>query len=189
MRTIMRWLLAAVALSVLTALLGIGVFRGNLAQLDGAIPVAGLAAKVTVAHDAYGTPDLARALGHIHGQERYFQMDLLRLDAAVSCPLNLGRLQSRMQGSAGWTLLGAIPAKAETLDRRASVMRRESRRLRIVDPDDGLIFRANSRVVDEREWPQLTDGSYALGACQAQIADGLRARRKHTEQDIVVHCA
>jgi acyl-homoserine lactone acylase PvdQ len=92
-----------------------------------------------------------------------------------------------------------MPAIAEKLDRRASlrwqdaqifhrtdnlerasVMRRESLRPRIVDPADGLIFTANSRVADEREWPQLADGSYALGARQAQIADGLRARSKHT---------
>jgi penicillin amidase len=107
-------------------------------------------------------------------------------------------------GSAGWALLGAMPALAEGLDRRAalrwqdaqpfhlrgntdfaSVMRREELRPRIANPADGLIFTANSRVIDDAKWPQLADGSYALGARQAQIADGLRARGKHSEQDML----
>lgn len=107
-------------------------------------------------------------------------------------------------GNVGWTLLGAMPAIAHGLDRRAALswkqaqlfhlpanndrvtlMRREDRRPRLINPKDGLIFTANSRVVDEQQWPQLADGSYALGARQAQIAEGLRQREKHTEQDML----
>lgn len=64
--------------------------RASLPSLDGQVRLAGLAGPVTVERDALGTPtvqagsrlDAARALGFIHGQERFFQMDLLRRLAA-----------------------------------------------------------------------------------------------------------
>jgi len=64
--------------------------RASLPRLDGEIQVAGLAEPVEVARDALGVPtisagdpvDLARALGLLHGQERFFQMDLSRRSAA-----------------------------------------------------------------------------------------------------------
>ena len=63
---------------------------GSLAQLDGQARVAGLGAAVEVERDALGVPtikgssriDVARSLGWLHGQERFFQMDLLRRRAA-----------------------------------------------------------------------------------------------------------
>ncbi|MBW7894332.1 MAG: penicillin acylase family protein [Opitutaceae bacterium] len=62
----------------------------SLPQLDGTVAVAGLAQPVTVERDALGVPtltganrtDLARALGWLHAQDRYFQMDLQRRSAA-----------------------------------------------------------------------------------------------------------
>jgi len=62
----------------------------SLPQLDGEARVAGLSAPVTVARDALGIPtitgatraDTARALGYLHAQDRYFQMDLARRRAA-----------------------------------------------------------------------------------------------------------
>lgn len=64
--------------------------RASLPQLDGSAQVAGLGAAVTVERDALGVPtvrgtdraDVARALGWLHAQDRYFQMDLLRRAAA-----------------------------------------------------------------------------------------------------------
>ena len=64
--------------------------RASLPQLDGSSALAGLGAPVTVARDALGVPtlrgqtraDLSRALGWLHAQERFFQMDLLRRSAA-----------------------------------------------------------------------------------------------------------
>ena len=58
--------------------------------LDGARSLPGLGAEVLVARDDQGVPtvrardadDAARALGFVHGQERLFQMDLLRRRAA-----------------------------------------------------------------------------------------------------------
>jgi len=64
--------------------------RASLPQLDGHAPVAGLAAPVTIERDALGVPtirgrdraDIARALGWLHAQDRFFQIDLLRRSAA-----------------------------------------------------------------------------------------------------------
>jgi len=64
--------------------------RASRPQLDGPATVSGLAAAVTIERDALGVPtirgenraDVARALGWLHGQERFFQMDLMRRQAA-----------------------------------------------------------------------------------------------------------
>jgi penicillin amidase len=63
---------------------------GSLPDLDGDLVLDGLGAPVTVDRDASGVPtnraetrlDLARALGFVHAQERFFQMDLMRRRAA-----------------------------------------------------------------------------------------------------------
>ncbi len=62
----------------------------SLPQLDGTATLAGLSATVTVDRDALGVPtihgatrmDVARGLGYVHAQDRFFQMDLLRRRAA-----------------------------------------------------------------------------------------------------------
>jgi penicillin amidase len=64
--------------------------KASLPQLDGSAKVPGLSAGVTVERDGLGVPtirganrvDVARALGWIHAQERFFQMDLMRRRAA-----------------------------------------------------------------------------------------------------------
>lgn len=65
-------------------------FRSSLPALDGSMAIAGLTAPVTIERDSLGVPtlrgasriDLARALGFVHGQDRFFQMDLSRRRAA-----------------------------------------------------------------------------------------------------------
>ena len=64
--------------------------RASLPRLDGTAALTGLGAPVTVERDALGVPtvrgqnraDVARALGWLHAQDRFFQMDLLRRRAA-----------------------------------------------------------------------------------------------------------
>lgn len=64
--------------------------RGSLPQLDGSRQLLGLSAPVTVTRDALGVPtirgkqrpDVAQALGFLHAQDRFFQMDLMRRRAA-----------------------------------------------------------------------------------------------------------
>jgi penicillin amidase len=80
---------------LLGAILSAAVFvwltlRASLPTLDGSASFPGLAARVSIERDAAGVPtitaanriDLARGLGYVHGQDRYFQMDLLRRAAA-----------------------------------------------------------------------------------------------------------
>ncbi len=88
------WLkrIALCALILVVAAIGTGwwLMRGSLPTLEGTIAINGLSAPVSVQRDALGTvtidaaneADAMRALGYVHGQERYFEMDLLRRTAA-----------------------------------------------------------------------------------------------------------
>ena len=77
-------LLAIAALSLTVAL------RGSLPRLDGRRDLPGVQAPVVVTRDSLGVPDIVaagrtdavRALGYLHAQDRFFQMDLLRRSAA-----------------------------------------------------------------------------------------------------------
>ena len=84
---------ALVALAVLVvggAVYARSQMRASLAQLDGTAVIAGLSAEVRVDRDALGVPtlnaasreDVARALGFLHAQDRFFQMDLQRRQPA-----------------------------------------------------------------------------------------------------------
>ncbi len=94
MRKLFRFIggLSAVLLILagVAALAALWVARGSLAQLEGTAALPGLSAPVGVQRDALGVAtvdaaneaDAARALGFLHAQERYFEMDLLRRSAA-----------------------------------------------------------------------------------------------------------
>jgi len=66
--------------------------------LEGTRPIPGLKGPVSIARDSQGVPlvearsrgDLARALGFLHGQERFFQMDLIRRASAGELSALLG---------------------------------------------------------------------------------------------------
>jgi penicillin G amidase len=82
---------AAVALLVVIALgVPYGMLRASLPRLDGELREAGLKAPVRITRDALGVPtiesanrfDLAYGTGFVHGQDRFFQMDLSRRLAA-----------------------------------------------------------------------------------------------------------
>ncbi|HEX4618537.1 MAG TPA: penicillin acylase family protein [Steroidobacteraceae bacterium] len=67
-----------------------GLLRASLPRLDGELRELGLKAPVRIIRDALGVPtveagnrfDLAYGTGFVHGQDRYFQMDLSRRLAA-----------------------------------------------------------------------------------------------------------
>ncbi len=88
-------LVGAVALASLAAWL---VLRASLPILDGHAARTGVHANVSVDRDADGVPtitaqnrtDLALALGYLHAQDRFFQMDLLRRAAAGELAALLG---------------------------------------------------------------------------------------------------
>ncbi len=124
-------------LSVLGALVAIAAaafawawwqMRGSLPQLDGTRALAGLGAPVKVERDALGVPtvtgasrlDVARALGFLHAQDRFFQMDLLRRRGAGELAEIFGSAavefdeSARLHGfrrTAGLVLAQASPAE------------------------------------------------------------------------------
>ena len=88
--------LALIVLAILAVLIiAGGVYarsqvRASLPQVDGTAAIAGLTSNVRVDRDALGVPtitgsnreDVARALGFLHAQDRFFQMDLQRRQPA-----------------------------------------------------------------------------------------------------------
>jgi penicillin G amidase len=85
-----RLLLSVLAILAAGAAMSWLLLERSLPPLDGALVVAGLSGNVTIQRDAQGVPtitatnraDLAFATGFVHGQDRYFQMDLTRRQAA-----------------------------------------------------------------------------------------------------------
>jgi len=81
---------AATLLVLLPAAFVYAVLRSSLPMLDGTIASPALGAAVTIERDALGIPtvqaanraDLAYGTGFVHGQDRFFQMDLSRRLAA-----------------------------------------------------------------------------------------------------------
>ena len=94
LRLIYRFLPIVFLLFLALALLLAGatwlVLRGSLPQYAGTVDMPALTAPVTVERDAMGSVtlraqsrhDLVRALGYVHAQERFFEMDLMRRRAA-----------------------------------------------------------------------------------------------------------
>ena len=137
-RRILRRLLRVVGVLILAVvlLLGAGALwfrsevRASLPRLDGELQLAGLSAPVTVERDALGVPtiraanrpDVARALGFLHAQDRFFQMDLLRRSAAGELSALFGSLAieadkrnrvHRFRQVAGRVLARATPEERE----------------------------------------------------------------------------
>lgn len=89
-RWIRRIARALAAMLLLAVLAGTLLLRGSLPALSGQASLPGLAVEATIQRDANGVvtidaasqADALRALGYVHAQERYFEMDLLRRTAA-----------------------------------------------------------------------------------------------------------
>ena len=102
LRRLRRFLLiifaSLLALALLLLLTGTLAVRGSLPRLNGKVELADLSGPVTVTRDARGMPDIratnrrdaARALGFLHAQDRFFQMDLQRRGAAGELAALLG---------------------------------------------------------------------------------------------------
>lgn len=149
------WLILVLAvLALLASLAALWLFRGSLAQLDGEHPLPGLSAPVQVQRDALGVAtvdaaseaDAARALGFLHAQERYFEMDLLRRSAA-------GELSA---------LFGAIAIERDKVVRLHRLRARADENLGAVAGDrlpvleayrDGV--NAGLAALDRKPWPYL----------------------------------
>ena len=89
-RWLRRLVVAGLLVTVATCGLAWWLLRGSLPALDGELALPGLSAPVDVQRDALGVvtidaqdeADAMRALGYVHAQERYFEMDLLRRTSA-----------------------------------------------------------------------------------------------------------
>ena len=89
-----RWLLRLAASLVVAVVIMAGLawltLQASLPMIDGELSAAGLSAGATVERDSEGIPtitagsreDLAYATGFVHGQDRFFQMDLIRRRSA-----------------------------------------------------------------------------------------------------------
>ncbi len=89
-RVLLRLVLAAILLVVVVALTATMLLRASLPDLEGDVTASGLSAPAKIVRDADGIPvitasnreDLAFATGYAHAQDRFFQMDMIRRQAA-----------------------------------------------------------------------------------------------------------
>src|SRR5690348_7403811 len=126
--------IAALALLLIAFFVGWYLFAGSRARLDGTRAAAGLSAPVGISRDALGTvtfdgrsrADISYALGYVHAQERFFEMDLMRRmpagelsalvgPAALKVDLNHRRHRLRAVAEAAYAQLP--PAQKHALDR------------------------------------------------------------------------
>jgi penicillin amidase len=119
-RLLSRLLLVVVVLALVAVGIGWWTLRSSLPTLDGELALPGLSAPARLERDALGTvtidaaneTDAARVLGWVHGQERFFEMDLLRRSAAgelselfgagaleVDKAIRVHRLRARVEGN------------------------------------------------------------------------------------------
>lgn len=90
LRLIRQLLIAFLFLSTLIVGVAWILLHGSLPRYQGEANLPGLTASVTVERDSLGSVtlsgqdrfDIARTLGYIHAQERFFEMDLMRRQAA-----------------------------------------------------------------------------------------------------------
>jgi penicillin amidase len=108
------------------------LLRGSLPQLTGAVAAPQLHAPATIERDALGTAtiradsrkDAAYALGFVHAQERYFEMDLMRRAAAgelaqlvgpAALPMDKQRRPFRMRSRAAQALAAAAAEETSAM--------------------------------------------------------------------------
>lgn len=138
--TTRRWRILRAVLPSLLALLLFAfaatwwLLAGSRARLDGQRAFPGLEANVSISRDALGTvtiegkrrDDISFAMGYVHAQERFFEMDLMRRmsagelsalvgPAALKVDLNHRRHRLRAVAEAAYAQLP--PAQKHTLDR------------------------------------------------------------------------
>ena len=131
-----RRLVAAILLTLLVSGVAAGLWlhkrwQASLPRLEGRATVAGLQAPVQIERDQNGVPtirgrdrtDVTRALGFLHAQERFFQMDFTRRRAAgelaeifgeAALPLDEAARMHDFRGLAG-QVLAQLPAREREL--------------------------------------------------------------------------
>ena len=171
--------------------------RGSLPDLDGEIDIAGMSAPVTIERDTLGVPtirgsnrvDVARATGFVHGQERFFQMDLMRRAAAGELAALLGpvaigadreRRMHRFRMRAREVVAATDTLEMEILQAYAEGVNAGLESLSVV-PFEYLILQADpepwrpedSALANFAMFFQLTDDDASRESGYAEIHDGL----------------
>lgn len=90
LRLIRYFLITSLLIAGFSMLAAALLLRGSLPQYDGETSLPGLTAAVSIDRDALGSVtlqganrlDVAQAMGYVHAQERFFEMDLMRRQAA-----------------------------------------------------------------------------------------------------------
>ncbi len=187
-----RWLLRVVAvlLSLLVLSIGVGwwLLQASVPRLDGNAGLQGLSAPVRMERDVLGSVtvdaanavDAARALGYVHGQERYFEMDLLRRSAS-------GELAE---------LFGPSMLKRDRTQRMHRMRAHAEEALGALDPDQRSRLQAYAAGVNAglaalraRPWPYLllrqrprtwaaADSLLAADAMYFDLQDAQGARKR-----------
>ena len=110
-------------------------------------------------------------------------------------PLNMAMADA--QGHVGWAIAGRIPRRDGWQDAADGLAPRGPAApavagylesvadLAVVDPPDHRIWTANGRVASGAALVAIGDGGYDLGARASQIRDGLRARERFAERDLL----
>ncbi len=103
-KIIIRVALIVLGVLIASSVAGTLLLRGSLPALDGHIRARGILSTTSIERDAVGAvtitgssrPDVAYGLGYAHGQDRFFQMDLMRRAAAgeLSALLGAGTVQT-----------------------------------------------------------------------------------------------
>ena len=138
--TTRRWRILRAVLLALLALLLIAfaaawwLLAGSRARLDGQLKLPALEASVSVSRDALGTvtiegsnrDDISYAMGYVHAQERFFEMDLMRrmsagelsaLVGSAALKTDLNHRRHRLRAVVEAAYAQAPPAQKQTLDR------------------------------------------------------------------------
>jgi penicillin amidase len=146
--------LTLVLLALSIVLVGWVSLRGSLPVLDGSKAIAGLSAPVSIERDHLGVVtidaanevDAMRALGYVHAQERFFEMDLMRRTAA-------GELAE---------LFGPIAVGTDKLHRVHRMRERAQHDLAAISGDKQAVLQAYTDGVNAglaalsiRPWPYL----------------------------------
>jgi penicillin amidase len=98
-------------------------------------------------------------------------------------------------GAIGWTVAGRIPRRVGFDGRLPGSWADGARRWegylaseeypRVTNPDSGVLWTANARVVSGEDLAKIGDGGYAFGARAKQIRDDLLALERATEEDML----
>lgn len=117
--------------------------------------------------------------------------DAVRLAAGAGMPAQ-NLIVADAKGRIGWTVMGVIPRRVGVADMAVPQDWRDGQarwqgqlgadeQPRVVDPADGRLWTANSRMVGGAALAMLGNGGYDLGARAQQIRDGLRAQERLDE--------